>query len=296
MRARRSRAACAAWLVLALGVGFGRPVAAWDAAWAIRPDADVIPFLQIQMSATIPLSSPPREVHGLGGMLSGGVLYIDDDKVALLRVAELDYTAVYRESRQRYDAGSFPAASFFDLDVQLRLRQDFHLLYGVGLTRGGVRTHAGNGGLAFHLGWALPLRGRQAESMREYQQAHLQLECIPLAGSLLADLTEEGYFEQEMPRVQLVGEVGINARLQLRRSTLSADARLSFSYLHQHSFYFLMRLRWVGPAIFRRRLRPVLDALYVFPARAFRGHIPDEGEQLLYSHHLQFSVGILVRL
>ncbi len=277
-------------------VGFARPASAWDAAWAIRSDADILPFLQVVASVTVPLGQNPLELHGLGGGLSGGVIYVDDDKVGVLRIADLDYTSIYRSQRQRYDAGSFPAVGIFDLHVQLRLRGDLHLLYGLGLSRGGIQTHAGNGGLSFHFGWVLPLWGWQAEDMREYQRSYIQLECIPLAGSLLADLMQEGFYDRELPTAQLVGEVGLRGRHVTRGGVITASARLSFSYLHQHSYYFLVRFRWVGPLFFRQRLRPVIQADYVWPARPFRGHISDEGQQLIYGHHVKVTLGVAVRL
>lgn len=270
--------------------------AAWDAAWAIRDDADWRYELEILASATISLTSLPGEVHGFGGLLGGDVRYLDDDKVAHLQIGTLDYTSIYRADRGRYDAGSFPSVALFDLAVQLRLRPDLHLLYGLGLVRGGVRSHTSVGGLAFHLGWALPLRSWQSESMRDYQLSYLQLECIPLAGSFLSDLIEEGYHDQEMPTVQLYGEVGISGRLRTRGGVLFANAHLSFSYLHQHSYYFVLRLRWLGPAFFRQRVRAVLEGVYVWPGRPFEGHVSAEAQQLLNDHHLRFSLGFVIGL
>jgi hypothetical protein len=274
----------------------GRTALAWDAAWAIRDDADWRYELEILANATIPLTTPPGEVHGLGGVLGGGVRYLDDDKAARLQVGTLDYTSIYRDDRDRYDAGSFPSVALFDLAVQLRLRPDLHLLYGLGLIRGGVRSHTSAGGLAFHLGWALPLRRWQTESMRDYQLSYLQLECIPLAGSFLSDMIEEGYRDQEMPAVQLLGEVGLSGRLRTRGGILIGAAHLSFSYLHQHSLYFVLRLRYLGPAFWRQRVRLVLEGTYVWPGRPLETHVSAEAQELLYDHHLRFSLGFVIGL
>ncbi len=290
------RARLMALMVLAVLVAAGRSAAAWDAGWAIRSDAELHTYMEILANATLSLTERPGDVHGLGGGLSGGVRYLDDDKIAHLTIATLDYAAVYRVSRGRYDSGSFPAIGLFDLSVQLRVRPGLHLLYGVGLVRGGIRSHGSIGGLAFHAGWALPLRGRQGETMREYQRSYLQLECRPLAGSLLTDLIQQGYYDGETPVVQLYGELALNGRVLTRGGVLTADARLTFSYLHQHSYYFIMSLRWLSPTFLRRRIRVVLDARYVWPGRPFLAHVSEEAERLLYDHHLKFSLGLSIRL
>lgn len=290
------RARASAFLLLAAFTAVGRPASAWDAGWAIRNDADWHTYLDLMANATLSLTERPGDVHGLGGSLSGGVRYLDDDKIAHLTIASLSYSAIYRLDRGRYDSGSFPAIGLFDLSVQLRVLPALHLLYGVALARGGIRSHGSISGLAFHTGWALPLRGAQGENMREYQRSYLQLECLPLAGSFLTDLIQEGYYDNEAPVVQLYGEIGLAGRLLTRGGVLTADARLTFSYLHQHSYYFLLSLRWLSPSFLRRRVRVVLDAVYVWPGRPFLAHISDNAEQLLYDHHLKFSLGFSFRL
>jgi len=202
---------------------------------------------------------------------------------------------VYRALRGRYDAGSLPGYTLFDVSSQLRLRRDIHLLYGLGLARSGPLTHTAGAGLSFRLGVALPFFGRQAQTMREYRRSYLQIETLPLVGSLLSTLAEEGFYDQEPPTVQVQAEAALVGRLETILGTYSAETRLSASYVHQHSMYLRIRLRWVGHT-FWRRFAGVIQAQYVIPLRPFRTDLSEEGQLLLYEPHFTLSIGLILYL
>jgi hypothetical protein len=188
-----------------------------------------------------------------------------------------------------------PTVALFSVTSQMRVTPRFHLMYGAALTRSGVLTHAASGGLAFNLGTALPLAFRRAATMREYRRAHLQLEVLPLVGSLLTTLMEEGFYDREHPRVQVQGEVALTGRVETFLGTVSADARLSASYVHQRSMYLRVTVLLVSPT-FWRRVGLTVQSQVVLPLRPMLGHVSENAQTLLHEPNVALSLGFLVYL
>jgi len=284
---------CGLWLVLCL---LAAPrAAAWAQPFEIAPDAEVTPRIGFSIQATLPSAVSPSEVHGFGAVLTGDVLYTDDLKTARLTIASASAHSVWRESRGRYEAGGLPTLTFFDLRAQYRLLPALHLLFGAALARRGLRTHARTGILCFDVGWALPIFGRNHQSMRDYSRFHLQLEARPLSVSWLSELSEEGLRNRDAPTAQAYGEVGVSGRLETRLGAFEGLTLLSFAYGHQHSAHWLSRVSWQAPALWSR-VHPLVSVEYFWPLRPRRQHISDEAERLLYQRHLALSVGLIVPL
>ena len=266
-----------------------------EAAFAVRDDASTIITLGLGFSSLLSLSRTPDESHGLGGRLRGAVSYVDDDKMATFEIAAIDYHTIYRPERDRYEAGSLPTVALFSLTSQLRVTERFHLLYGAALGRSGTFTHAASGGLAFNLGTALPLLFRGASTMREYRRAHLQIEVLPLVGSLLTNLLEEGFYDTEHPTVQVQGEVALTGRVETSLGTITAETRLSASYVHQRSMYLRIAMQWVGPT-FWRRVAISAQSRVILPLRPMRRHISENAQLIFYEPNVALSLGIVVYL
>lgn len=286
----------AAWVVLAVS-SFARPGMSQDAtaAFAVRDDADIVTSLGVAFGSLLSLDRLPDEAHGLGGSLRGSVRYVDDDKMALFEIASVDYYTIFRPERSRYEGGSMPTVALFSLSSQLRLTSQLHLLYGAALSRSGPLTHASSGGLAFNLGTAFPLLSRRDETMRDYRRAYLQVEMQPLVGSLLTNLLEEGFHDEEHPVVQVQGEVALSGRVETFLGSVSGDARLSASYVHQHSMLVRLMLRWVSPTFWRRVAVTIRTQLMV-PLRPLRRQISENAQLILYEPNVSLSVGLNVYL
>jgi hypothetical protein len=231
----------------------------------------------------------------VGGRFGGIVTATDDFKFARLVVAMADYHMVWRDVRRRYDAGAFPSVDLFDVTVQLRATPQAHLIYGFGLARAGAANHASSAGLAFRLGFALPFVGRRAATMRDYRRAYLQIEGLPLVGSLLTNHHEEGYFDFEQPAVQLQGEVALAGRLRTTFGLFDAEARLSASYHRQHSMFLSVGLRWTSH-VFAGRLAGTFHSQYLVPLRPFFGDESSDVRRLAHRHHLSLALGMLIYL
>jgi hypothetical protein len=266
-----------------------------EAAFAARDDADMVASLGVAFSSLLSLTRVPDEAHGLGGSLRGAMSYVDDDKMALFEVASIDYHTIFRAERDRYESGSMPTVALFSLSSQLRLTNQLHLLYGAALSRSGPLTHASTGGLAFHLGTAFPLLSRSDETMRHYRRAYLQVEMLPLVGSLLTNLLEEGFHDEEHPVVQVQGEVALTGRVETFLGSISAEARLSASYVHQRSMLIRTMLQWTGPT-FWRRVAITMRAQMMVPLRPFRRQVSENAQLILYEPHSTLSVGLLIYL
>jgi hypothetical protein len=297
---RRSRSSSPTSVVAPLFVmlvilALGSPANAWDwrTPFAIRDDGETTVTLELGASTLLPLATLPDDVHGFGGRLRGEVHYIDDDKFVTLEIATADFFSVYRSQRDRYDVGSFPSLALFDLVAQMRLTPSAHLIYGIGLMRSGAMTHAASAGLAYRLGFALPFFGRDAETMHEYRRSYLQIETLPLVGSFLTNVLEEGFYDNEHPIVQVQGEVALTGRMLSRIGTFEAETRLSASYVGQRSMMLRIGLRFVGHAFARRRLAGLVQSQYLVPLRPLRSHTSDDGERLVYDHHLSLTIGIV---
>lgn len=277
-------------------LALARPAAAWDwrQAFDVR-DGAVIPAIEVAASAVLPLETLPSEAHGFGGRLQGRVNYVDDVKFARLEILTADFHLVYRPDRLRYDAGAFPTLTLFGLSSQLRLTEGAHLLYGASLLRAGAMAHSSSAGLSFRLGVALPLIGRDAPTMGQYRRSFLQVETLPLVGSFLTNLGESGFFDHEIPSVQLQGEVALVGRLRTIIGTFDAETRLSASYMRQHSMFLRIRLRWTGH-IFWRRFAGMVISEYTIPLRPLWGQESEDARRLLYNHHFSLSIGLTVYL
>lgn len=267
----------------------------WSTPFAVRDDADIATSLTIGASTVLPMWTLPTEVNGFGGRLNAAVSYTDDDKLVLFEIADVDFHMIYRSQRGRFDAGSFPTLRLFSFDAQLRLTPSLHLLYGAALLRSGAMVHASQAALGYHLGVALPLIGRDAETMRGYRRGFLQIEVVPLAGAFLGNLLEEGFFENEHPVLQVHGEVGLAGRLRTVVGTFSSSTRLSMSYVDQHSMYFQVAVQWVSHT-FWRRLAGVVASEYTLPLRPLRRHISNEAERLLYRQHISVTTALRIYL
>ena len=268
---------------------------AGDGLFAMQDDAELNTSIELLATTVLPSGTTPDVVHGFGGRLRGGLRYVDDDKMALFEVADVTFHMVYRQERERYDAGSLPSMDFFSLSSQYRLQRDTHLLYGAALLTSGAFAHAATGGLAYRLGIALPIIGRDAATMRQYRRMYLQVETLPLVGSLLADLQEEGFHDQERLSSQIGAEVALTGRLETAVGVFSGEARLSASYVHQQSMYLLFGFRWVGQT-FWRRFAGVLQTQVLLPLRPRRSQLSEEAQALLYDHHFNLSFGMLIYL
>lgn len=297
MTVRRSSSRYGAALVALALSFFATPCLGQDvaAAFALRDDADRVSSLGVAFGSLLSLDRVPDEAHGLGGSLRGAVSYVDDDKMALFEIASIDYYTIFLAERSRYESGSMPTVALFSLSSQLRLTRQLHLLYGAALSRSGPLTHASSGGLAFHLGTAFPLLGRRDETMRDYRRAYLQVEMLPLVGSLLTNLLEEGFHDEEHPVVQVQGEVALSGRVETFLGSVSGEMRLSASYVHQHSMLVRFMLGWVTPT-FWRRVAITMRAQLMVPLRPLRRQISENAQLILYEPHATLSAGLIIYL
>lgn len=264
-------------------------------AFALRAGAEISPALESGFSGALALAALPDVTHGIGARLRASVSYLDDDKFAVLEVINADYHSVYRASRDRYEDAGMPTLSLFDLVAQLRVTRGLHLIYGAAVTRSGALTHATTAGLSFRFGAVLPLYGQRAATMRDYHRAYVQLEMLPLVGSLLSVIREDPSAPQERPAAQVQGEVAVTARVETLVGTLSTGARLSASYVHQRSFYVELRSRWVTPT-FWRRVALVLQTQVLFPLRPVRGFVSEDAQLLFWEPNATLSLGMVVYL
>ena len=278
-------------LVAACGVIWPTATAlAWDAPYAIRPDAEVTPRLDVGARATMPATEDPTRLNAYGFVVSAGVSYLDDDKVVRLEVVGARTSSTFREARSRYEPSG--EASFSDIDqrAQLRVLPRFHLHYGAALLRGPGVTHAYNAGLSLHLGMALPLLGER-EAMGPYHRAHLQIETRPIVVSLAAVLDQEGLRNIEGVHVQVAGETALTGRVETEGGVVEGGILFSGSYLHQHSVYVVGNARYRTPD-FWGFFAPVLDVSYVWPAQPMRMNHSEEAERLVNNPHLTVQAGI----
>ena len=263
--------------------------------FAVREGAEITPTLEVGFSGALSLALLPEVTHGIGARLRVATSYADDDKLGSLEILSTDYHSVFRAERGRYDDGGMPALSLFDLTAQLRVTRALHVIYGASLARTGVLTHASTAGLGFRLGVVLPIYGQRAPTMRAYHRSYLQLELLPLVGSFLTALREEGFGDRNQVTVQVQGEAAVTGRTESVVGTLSTSARLSASYVHQHSLYLELRSRWVTPT-FWRRLAVFLQTQLVFPLRPMKGYLSEDAQLLYYDPNVTLSLGFVVYL
>jgi hypothetical protein len=264
-------------------------------AFGVREDAEISPAIELGFSGALALAQLPDATHGIGARLRAGVSYVDDDKFAVLDVINADYHSVYRAARDHYEDGGMPTLSLFDLVAQLRVTGGLHLIYGAAVARSGALTHASTAGLNVRLGVALPIFGQRAATMRDYHRSHFQLELLPLVGSLLSNLRETPESVHERPTAQVQGEVAVTGRFETIIGTMSTGARLSASYVHQHSLYVELRTRWVTPT-FWRRVALVLQTQVLFPLRPMRGFLSEDAQLLYWEPSVTLSLGMVAYL
>ena len=285
------------WLTTLIALAIARPCWAFElrSLWALDDEGELSPYLEAEVGAVAPLVRSPLDVNGIGGGLRGGAHYIDANKFAHLEVMGVDYTLVWRDHRGRYDSGDFPGMDLIALSAQYRLSAGAHLLYGVALGCSGAMTHSAQSGLCYRLGFALPIIGRTAEDMHAYRRFHLQLETLPLVGAFIADLGEEGFFDNETISTTVHGEVALSGRFMTYGGIFSVDLRMSASYVNQHSIYVRAS---VDASSFRfwRRLVGFVRMEATLPLRPLQSQTSEPAQRLYENPHLEIMTGIRVYL